>query len=358
MKDKAIIYCEGHFGDLDGKTANGLIRHSKKYEITGVIDSKKSGQDSGTVLDNVQNNIPIFSSISDAITKLEFLPRYFIYGIAPADAFLSASERNIILQAMSLGMNIVIGLQDFISEDEEFIKTAARYHVKIIDIRKPPIKRYLHLFNGRINTVKIPRIAVFGTDCAIGKRTTAILLTKALRAKKIHAVMVGSGQTSLIQGEKYSVAMDAMPSEYMVGEFENAVMNAITHEKPDVLIMEGQSALSHPAFVSSLAILRGGKPNAIIVQDVPKRKMRVDFPDLEVPDVGDEIELIEKYSGVEVIAITINHEDMDKEEVASTIKSYEKKYDLPVTDTLIYGCNDLVQKIIQTFPELQKKIKS
>ena len=46
----AIVYCEGNFGALDGKTANGLIRHSEKYKILSVIDSEKAGMDSGVVL--------------------------------------------------------------------------------------------------------------------------------------------------------------------------------------------------------------------------------------------------------------------------------------------------------------------
>lgn len=357
MEQTALIYCEGHFGDLDGKTANGLIRHSKKYQIAGVIDSKQTGKDSGMVLDGTNNEKMIYFDLKEAIRKLGKVPDCFIFGLAPKEAFLSTAERRVILDAMGLSMDIVIGLQEFISEDKEFIQASKKNHVKIYDIRKPQPKRYLHLFTGAVRAVKIPKIAVFGTDCAVGKRTTALLLAKALQAKGLKTLFIGSGQTALIQGEEFGVAMDAMPSEFMTGELENAVMEGIRHEEPDIIFIEGQSALSHPAFISSCAIIRGSMPDAIVLQHPPKRKIRVDFPELLMPEIEDEIKLLETYSGVPVFAMTLNHEEMSHEEINEAVINYEKEYDIPVTDPLVLGCDKLVDAIFSRFPELVKKQK-
>jgi len=259
MEEKALIYCEGHFGDSDGKTANGLIRHSQKYKITSIIDSTKAGLDSGEVLDDIKNGVPIYRDLAEAIENLEEVPKYFIYGIAPKEAFLSTQQRKILLKAMSLGMDIVNGLHEFISDDSEFILNSQKYGVKLYDIRKPEANRYLNLFSGDIMKVKTPKIAILGTDCAVGKRTTAMLLIKSLRDRGLRASFIGTGQTSIIQGERYGIALDAIPSEFMIGELENAIIEANIHEKPDVIIIEGQGALSHPAFISSCAIIRGGR---------------------------------------------------------------------------------------------------
>ena len=356
MKEKALLYCEGQFGESDGKTANGLIRRSQKYDITCVIDSSKEGLDAGKVLAGVENGIPIYRDLTDAMDQLTEVPKYFIYGIAPKDAVLSTNERRIFLKAMSLGMDIVNGLHEFISEDSEFKQQAKRYRVKLYDIRKPLANRYLHLFTGDILNVKTPKIAILGTDCAVGKRTTAMLLIAALKERGLRASFIGTGQTSLIQGEKYGIALDAIPSEFMTGELENAVVEANIHEKPDVIILEGQGALSHPAFISSCAIIRGGKPDAIIVQHPPKRKQRVDFDYLQMPTLSSEIELLERFSQSKVIAITLNHDDMTENEVNDTIKAYEHDYHLPTTDTLTYGCNKLVKSVLKAFPELKEKI--
>ena len=103
----AVVYCEANFGAMDGKTANGLVRHSEKYKILSVIDSTKAGLDSGTVLDDKENGIPICRSLATALEYADGLPDYFIFGMAPSSGMLSPIERSLVLEAMGLGMNIV-----------------------------------------------------------------------------------------------------------------------------------------------------------------------------------------------------------------------------------------------------------
>lgn len=81
MKKTAIIYCEGHFGTMDGRIANDLIRNSGKYHIVGVIDSTKSGFDASECIEGVNNGIPVFMSFSHAIENLTNVPEKVIYGI-------------------------------------------------------------------------------------------------------------------------------------------------------------------------------------------------------------------------------------------------------------------------------------
>ena len=113
MNSTAIVYCDNQFGKMDGKVANGLVRHSEKYEIVGIIDSSKAGMDAGEYLDGAKNGIPIFSDLNEAIERLENLPAYFIYGIAPLEAFLNEEQRSIIFSALEKGMDIVNGLHEF-----------------------------------------------------------------------------------------------------------------------------------------------------------------------------------------------------------------------------------------------------
>ncbi len=355
MKAKAIVYCENEFGKMDGKIANGLVRHSEKYDIAGVIDSTKAGMDAGEYLEGLKNGIPIFRDLDDVTERLNEIPNYFIYGIAPLEAFLKEEQRQILLEAMEKGMNLVNGLHEFLTHDEEFKQKAEEYGVKIYDIRKPPAKKDLHLFSGRILKVNTPIVAVLGTDSAVGKRTTSILLVEALKKEGLNVAFVATGQTGLIQGAKYGVAVDAIVEEFMTGEIENAVMEAQDTEHPDIIIVEGQGALSHPAYLSACAIVRGAKPKAIIVQHPPKRKSLGDFPYMPMPTLENEIELIEIFSRSKVIAITINHEDMTDEEIKDAIIEHETMFQLPTTDVLKYGCEKLVKKIFEAFPELPNK---
>jgi uncharacterized NAD-dependent epimerase/dehydratase family protein len=350
----ALVYSENEFGQIDGKVANGLARHSEKYNILGILDSTKAGLDAGEYLDGIKNGIPVFRDLDYAIEKLGFVPQYFIYGIAPLESFLDNQQRKMILAAMKKGMDIVNGLPEFLTEDEEFIEMSAKYDVRILDVRKAPPRKDLHIFTGRINDVKTPIVTVLGTDCAVGKRTTAVALVDALKEEGLKAVFIATGQTGLIQGSKYGAALDVLTSGFATGEVENAILEACENENPDIIIVEGQGALSHPAFTSTSAIIRGAMPKAIILQHPPRRKNHCDFPGAPMPTLESEIELLEVFSKSKVIAITLNHEDMTDNEVSSTIVEYEYKYELPVTDVLKHGCDKLVNELYEIFPELQK----
>jgi uncharacterized NAD-dependent epimerase/dehydratase family protein len=357
IKKTALVYCENEFGLVDGKTAAGLVRHSELYQIVGVIDSSLVGKDAGEALGGKKNNIPIFANLDAALRHLSEIPDCYIYGKAPLDTSISAEERLLVLEAMQKGMDIINGLHQFFSEDQEFIHKAIQCGIQIKDIRKPPQLKDLHVFTGEISKVTVPVIAVLGTDCACGKMTTAVELNNALNRLGLTSIMIATGQTSLMQGAKYGACMDALVSQFAIGEIENAVIQAFDHENPDIILVEGQSAVSHPAFMSSLGILKGSMPDGIILQHPPARKFRCDFPDLVMPTLESEIHLIEAISSAQVIAIALSHENLANEEIPKIIKDYEHRLGLPTTDVLIDGCQKLVQALGDRFPKLNQKIK-
>ncbi|HIE49225.1 MAG TPA: DUF1611 domain-containing protein [Gammaproteobacteria bacterium] len=354
MREKALVFCENEFGKIDGKITNGLVRYSGRYEIVGVIDSTKAGLDAGEHLDGIKKGIPIFRNIDDAIENLNYIPEYFIYGIAPLASFLGREQRKLIVAAMRKGMNIINPLPEFFTEDDEFMQKASEYDVKIYDFRKSPQRKDLHIFSGQIFNVKTPVVVVTGTDCAVGKRTTARILVEELNKKGVNAVFVTTGQTGLLQGAKYGMALDVLSSGFATGEVEKGVVDASEIEHPDIIIVEGQGALSHPAFTSSSAIIRGAMPNALIIQHPPKRKNRCDYPAIPMPTLKSEIELNEVFARSKVIAITINHDDMTDDELENMIAEYEDSYKLPTTDILKYGCDKLIKCLFKEFPELPK----
>jgi uncharacterized NAD-dependent epimerase/dehydratase family protein len=350
----AIVYCEANFGSLDGKTANGLVRHSEKYDILSVIDSEKAGLDAGAVLGDAANAIPICHDLADALAVAGDVPDCFIYGIAPASGRLSTGERSLVLEAIRLGMNIVSGLHEFLGDDPEFSVAGAAHGVEIFDARKPRAKKDLRLFSGRIDEVTCTRIAVLGTDCAIGKRTTATLLTSALNAQGVKAVMVGTGQTGLIQGARYGVALDAVPSQFCSGEMEAAIVEAFEGEDPDVIVIEGQGALSHPAYSTTSLILRGSQPHGVVLQHAPARTHRCDFEHMAMPLPATEINLIQTFSDTRVIGLAINHEGMTDAEVGAAITMYEGELGIPATDALTRPPEDLAAMVLSAFPQLEE----
>jgi uncharacterized NAD-dependent epimerase/dehydratase family protein len=352
----AIVYCEEQFGQQDGKTANGLVRHSEKYDLLSVVDSRNSGIDAGLFLDGKPNGIPVLTDLHEAISHAGYVPDYLICGVAPADGLLSAAQRVVLLDGIARGMHIINGLHEFLNDDAEFVAAALIADVTITDIRRPKEKKDLHLFSGRISEVTCPRIAVLGTDGSIGKRTTSTLLVQALNAHGIRAVMVGTGQTTLIHGGKYGVALDALVPQFCSGEVEHQVVSAFEGENPDIIIVEGQGALSHPAYLTSAHILRGSQPAGVIVQHAPKRRVLGDFPMVPMPTAAHEVKLIESFAETKVVGITVNHEHMTEYEIGESISALEVEFGIPVTDPLTRPLDQLVNMVLLAFPELEAAV--
>lgn len=355
-RPRAVVYCEANFGEIDGKTANGLVRNSERYEIASVIDSRLAGQDAGTVLDGKANGVPLCRDLRDAMVSAgDNQPEVLIVGVAPTSGLLSRLERHVLLDAMSQGLDIINGLHEFLNDDAEFAAAAVVNSVTITDVRRPRAKVDLRMFNGSILDVTCPRIAVLGTDGAIGKRTTATILTRTLNAAGVRAVLVGTGQTSLIQGARHGVALDAVPAQFVTGELEAAVVGAFDAEDPDVIIVEGQGAVSHPTYLSSTAILRGSLPAGVILQHAPARLTISDFPAFAMPTPASEINLIETFAATKVIGLTINHENMTDSEVSAAITMYELELGVPATDALTRPPERLLDMVFEAFPHLREK---
>ena len=356
--ETAIVYCEGNFAGIDGKTANGLARHSEKYKILSIIDSAMEGQDAGQVLDGKKNGIPIYRDLGTALAHAGRAPNHLIFGIAPASGMLSPAERRLLLRAIGYGINIVNGLHEFLNDDPEFKAACAKSGVVIRDVRKPRAKKDLRVFSGRIAQASCPRIAVLGTDCAIGKRTTATILASELKARGIKAIMIGTGQTGLIQGARYGLALDAVPSQFCAGELEATILEAIENENPDVILIEGQGSLSHPAYSTSSFILRGSCPQAVVLQHAPGRKHRCDFDSIPMPTPASEIKLIETFAKTKVIGLTLNHENMTDTEVSEAIIKYEKELGIPSTDVLTRPPERLVEMVLSVFPQIGAEVST
>lgn len=348
----AIVYCEKNFGAADGKTANGLVRYSERYKILSVIDSEKTGLDTGMVFDNLPNGIPVCSDLTASLSYAKIMPDYFIFGMAPSSGMLSIHEHSVVIEAMNNGINIINGLHEFLNDDPVFKAACLANDVTIRDVRKPRAKKDLSMFTGRVMDVPCPRIAILGTDCAIGKRTTATILTRLLNDYGLKTVMIATGQTGLIQAARYGIALDSIPSQFCAGELEATIIEAYQNEKPDLIIIEGQGALSHPAFSSSAFILRGSCPHGVVLQHAPKRSHRCDFDKMIMPAPADEINLIQTFSNTKVIGLTINHENMNDIDLTEAIDFYENDLSIPTTDALSCSPENLAEMVFDAFPKL------
>ena len=343
---KAIVYCQGAFNTPNGKTAHGLVRFTERYHVLSVIDAVYAGKDSGEVLDGKTNNIPVFQDLLSAIgySRNKQQPaNYLVIGIAPDGGRLSPKVRNDIIKALEMGLNVDCGLHDFLSDDPEMVKAARKSGALIRDIRKTPGRKKLHFFTGNIEKVSCLKLAVLGTDSAVGKRTTAWMMVHSLRKCGYKAEMIGTGQTAWMQGAKYGLIIDSIINDFVSGEIENAVYGAWKNESPDVLVIEGQGSLMNPAYPGGFEILAAGRPDFIILQHAPRRIEYDGFPGYNIQPLAQQIHAIEVISGKKIIAITINHEGMQTDDIIPVCEAIGREVNLPCYDVLYQGAEELVQ---------------
>ena len=342
---RALILTEGHTADRSAKTAHGLLRISRRYEITGLVDGSFGRADTEGLVQGGKT-VPVFDSVRRGAESTG--AGVLIIGVAPAGGRLPDNMREAVKDALGMGISVVSGLHEFLSEEPEFRRIAESSGARITDIRKSPPVNELKGFSNLASKISVPVIPVMGTDSSIGKMTTAWYVSDALKREGINAAMVATGQTGLLQGAEYGIPLDAIQGDYMVGMLENEIWKAYK-DGAGVIIVEGQGALSHPAYVcGSRAILSASRPKQVILQHAPARKERGYHRDelhLPMPDIGYEMRLIRMFSGADTLAIGINHEGLSYPEVRKTEEKYEMEFGIPAFDPLIDGVSKAVNAI-------------
>lgn len=345
----AVVYCEGAFATTNGKTAHGLVRRTRRYTVTALVDSRWAGRDAGDVLDGKPAGIPVVANLEaglEAARSAGTPATHFVVGLAPDGGRLDPLGREAVREALSSGLHVDCGLHDFLSEEPALAALAAANGVILRDIRKPPPRESLHFFTGRIESVNSLRIALLGTDSAVGKRTTAWVLVDALNDAGWNAVLAGTGQTAWLQGADYCIVLDALVNDFVTGEIEHMVCTAWEERRPDVIVLEGQGSLLNPAYPGGFELLAAGRPHAVVLQHAPARREYDGFPGYPIHPLPDQIRAVELVSGRPVIAVTVNHEGLSVGEVPEACRAVREETGLPAHDVLLEGGQPLLASLL------------
>lgn len=347
---KAIVLTNGLLTHSDAKTAHGLIRGSERFDVVALIDHLSAGQDAGEVLDGKHRNIPVYANVAATLAELDNI-QYCIIGIATVGGKLPADFLPVLENCIKKGISIVNGLHEFVSDIPSIQALATEYKVELIDVRKPKAKKDLHFWSGEIFNLKTPILAVIGMDCAMGKRTTCRLIRQACETEGINAQMIYTGQTGWLQGGQYGFVFDSTLNDFISGELEHAIISCNKETSPDLILLEGQSALRNPSGPCGSELLVSGNAKQVVLVVAPKRKHYEELPEWgEIPSVASEIALIAMY-GSKVIAVAINTEHCSKEEAFQYQAAFEQELEIPVLLPLQEGVGKLM-------PVLKNLIKS
>ncbi|MGC1242265.1 MAG: DUF1611 domain-containing protein [Chryseosolibacter sp.] len=352
MKSNAILITGGFLDTLSAKTAHGLIRGSERFNVVGVIDPKYAGKDAGEVLDGKKRSIPVYDSIADFATRSPEKARYAIVGLATKGGVIPDSLRIQLKEALTHSYGLVNGLHEYISDIPELADLARSKGLEVIDVRKPKKFKDLHFWTGKIEEVKCPKIAVLGTDCALGKRTTTRFLVHAMRKAGYKAEMIYTGQTGWMQGAKYGFVFDSTLNDFISGEMEHAVHTCYHAERPDIIFIEGQSSLRNPSGPAGAEWICSAAANGVVLQHNPARKHYKDMDHYPafVAQPEEEIELIRIY-GAPTVALTINSANMVEAEAREYASQAQEKLNIPV----ILPLEDGVESLVPLFEAMIKK---
>lgn len=353
MKNDALILTHGLLDTENGKTAHGLIRGTDRFTIVGVIDYASAGRDAGEVLDGKHRNIPIFDTIENAVNQLNRTPQYLIVGVAVAGGRLPAEMLDIIKTAICAKINIINGLHEFLTDKAEFIALSQLHGVELTDVRRAKKATDMTYWSGKITEVKAPRIAVLGMDCAVGKRTTSRFLVETCRNEGLKAEMIATGQTGWMQDGRFGFILDSTLNDFVTGELETQIVKCDTEAAPDVIFLNGQSALRNPIGPCGSELLLSGQAKWVVLQAMPSRKYYEGTEDnlqAEIPSVASEIALIKMY-GAETVAVTLNTHGLTLEEARKTAQILRGSLGIPVVLPLEDGVGEIVDII-------KRKVKS
>ena len=345
MSSSALLLTDQLLHTPFAKTAHGLIRGPSRWPVSAVIDSRHAGRDAGEVLDGRPRGIPVLATVEEALETTP-PPTHAVIGVATPGGVLPEGLRAALTDVLNAGLTLYNGLHTLLAGDPVLARAAERGNARIIDLRRPRSTSDLKFWSGAITRIKPPRLALLGTDCAVGKRTTGLLLREACRVVGLQCEMVYTGQTGWMQGLEFGFILDATPNDFVSGELEDTVVRAAASGKLDFIMVEGQSSLRNPSGPCGAELLLSAEAKGAILQHVPAREH---FEDLEhvpcpLPPISEEVDLIRAY-GTDVIAVALNGRGLLTKDLRARAIELEDELGIPVTLPLEDGCERLVESV-------------
>jgi uncharacterized NAD-dependent epimerase/dehydratase family protein len=261
--------------------------------------------------------------------------RSLVIGVASPGGQIRENWIGALLEALEAGLDIVSGMHTRLADIPGLRAAAEKHGRRLIDVRTPPagipvatgIKR-----SGR-------RVLTVGTDCALGKKYTALAIARDLKARGVHATFRATGQTGImIAGE--GMPIDSVVSDFVAGAAE-ILSPAAAADHIDVI--EGQGSLFHPAYAGvSMGLLHGSQPDRFVVCHEPGRTHVLGYPDFALPSIEQVIEQTVALGrvtnpNIRCAGVSLNTARLDAAEAQNEIDRMEKRLKLPAADPMRGG---------------------
>lgn len=266
--------------------------------------------------------------------------RTLVIGIAVVGGAIPATMRAVILEALNRGLDVASGTHDRLSDDPEFAAAAASSGATITDIRVPPPG--LPVGKGVKRQGK--RLLTVGTDCALGKKYTALALAREMSARGMDATFRATGQTGIL------ISGSGVPIDAVVADFVSGAAETLSPDAPESHwdVIEGQGGILHPGYAAvSMGLLMGSQPDAIVVCTDATRETIVGWPDFPLPSIQDVMDLTLRIGSVvnpaiRVVGISANTSGLEEAQRAEYLRELSETYGVPAVDSVATGVGAIV----------------
>lgn len=365
-EDRVVLLAHGQWGLFStAKTGIQLMRYGR-CKIQAVVNPDAVGTDAAAAVDLAHKGpVPVHADLDSVLKNAAEPPTQVLIAIAPEGGRLPPDMRADVTTAIKHRIPVFSGLHTFLSDDPELAALATTHGTPLIDLRRPPLEPTVATGAGR--SIPIPIVTTVGTDCRSGKMTVAVALREAAREMGLHAAFVATGQTGQLLEPDAGAPIDRVISDFAAGEVERQVRIAArlgpdgerTDDSPDLILVEGQGALSHPAYAGvSAAILHGSWPDCLVLAHVHGRTQKTIStagPRYPVLPPATELRLIHAFMQpvhpTPIAAVALAAPGLDERAHATACQEHADATGLPVFDCVRHTGRPLLQAVLETLQE-------
>lgn len=331
-----LILAEGHSGDPHyGKTARGVIRY-RRDEVVCLLDGQRAGE--------TQDGLPIVGAVNDALC---FNPDTALVGVATQGGRFPPAWRELLRSCIAKGLDVESGLHEFLGDDPELSELATRHRVELRDLRRPPSD--LNVPTGENLSIPPRIVLTVGSECAVGKKTVALELDLEARRRGLRSQFVPTGQTGIVIAG-WGIAVDAVVADFLAGAAERLVVEGHRRGGEDLLLVEGQGSIVHPAYSGvSLGLLHGAAPHLLVLCHVAGQSEVEGYPGHPIPPLRELVDLHERSSlparPAHVAAVALNTAHLDETDARAAVADAAAETGLPADDPVRFGAGALLEAI-------------
>jgi len=321
------------------KTALGILRYAD-HEVVAMLDRDRGGERVSDHVRDVQD-----AQIVESMAAIDPPVDALVIGIAPIGGGFDESWRSDVRAALERGCDVHSGLHYFLSEDEEFVALAEEHGCELRDLRRPPAD--LSVADGVAAELDAEIILTVGTDCSVGKLTTTMELVDGLRDAGHDAAVIPTGQTG-IAIEGWGIAVDRVVSDFTAGAVERMLVEAA--EEHDILVVEGQGSIVHPAYSAvTCGLLHGAMPDALVLCHAADRGAIHGYESVPIPPIETYVDLYASLAApvheTTVVGGSLHTGALDDDAAADAVSGFADVLDAPATDPLRFGPAPLIEVI-------------